>query len=142
MREETYTTHSEAETEELGRVLGTSLVPGSVVALSGNLGAGKTAFTRGIASALGIAEGVSSPTFTVVNEYLNGSVPLFHFDLYRLSGADEVYDIGWDDYLGRGGIIVAEWSERAPEIFHSEETIYVDISVGEFSQDRFVRVST
>ena len=91
------------------------LRPGDVVALYGNLGAGKTALTRGMARGLSIRESVSSPTFTVVNEYPDGDVPLFHFDLYRLKNADELYDIGWEDYLDRNGICVTEWSENVEE---------------------------
>ncbi|MDR0937588.1 MAG: tRNA (adenosine(37)-N6)-threonylcarbamoyltransferase complex ATPase subunit type 1 TsaE [Oscillospiraceae bacterium] len=136
----TFHTHSELETEAVGRGIALKLAPGAVIALSGELGAGKTAFTRGAASALG-SYNVSSPTFTIVNEYLGGTLPLFHFDFYRLSGEDEVYDIGWDDYLERGGIIIAEWSTRAPGIFNTEDTIYVDISIGEFSEDRVLRVT-
>jgi tRNA threonylcarbamoyladenosine biosynthesis protein TsaE len=133
-------THSELETEAVGRGIAAKLTPGSVIALSGDLGAGKTAFTRGAAAAFGI-DSISSPTFTVVNEYLDGTIPLFHFDLYRLNGEDDVYDIGWEDYLERGGVIIVEWSSRAPGIFNTEDTIYVDISTGEFSQDRVLRVN-
>ena len=106
-------THSEAETEALGERLIRCVPAGQVIALYGDLGAGKTALTRGMARGLRIRESVSSPTFTVVNEYLDGDVPLFHFDLYRLKNADELYDIGWEDYLDRGGICVTEWSENA-----------------------------
>ena len=85
------------------------------MALYGDLGAGKTALTRGMARGLSIRESVSSPTFTVVNEYPDGDVPLFHFDLYRLKNEDELYDIGWEDYLDRNGICVTEWSENVEE---------------------------
>ena len=102
--------HSEAETQELGSRLAKKLAPGALVALRGGLGAGKTAFTRGIADGLGITARVTSPTFTIVNEYA-GTPPLFHFDLYRLSGADELDTIGFYEYLDRGGVSVIEWSE-------------------------------
>ena len=103
--------HSEAETEALGRQLAGKLSPGSVVAYEGGLGMGKTAFTRGLAQGLGFTGRVTSPTFTIVNEY-EAPVPLFHFDLYRLSGPEDLFDIGWEDYLHRGGICAVEWSER------------------------------
>jgi tRNA threonylcarbamoyladenosine biosynthesis protein TsaE len=136
---EEYTTHSERETEQLGAKLAESLVRGDVLALSGELGAGKTALTRGLAAALGFTGNVSSPTFTLVNEYIGGRVPLFHFDLYRLEDSDAVLDIGWDDYLERGGVCVVEWSERASDLF-PEGTIYVDIRLGKLGEDRIVRV--
>ncbi len=107
-------THSEEETEALGERLGKCLPSGSVVALYGDLGAGKTALVRGMARGLELGEAVSSPTFTIVNEY-PGHPALFHFDLYRLKNAEELYAIGWEDYLDRDGICVTEWSENAEE---------------------------
>ena len=109
-------TKSEKETQEAGEKLVQKLAPGSVVAMYGDLGAGKTAFVRGMTRGLGINFPVSSPTFNVVNEY-PGKVPLFHFDMYRLGSADELFDIGWDDYLERGGICAVEWSENVEEAF-------------------------
>ena len=103
-------------TEALGRALAGRLQPGDIVAFYGDLGAGKTAFTRGLAAGLGIREMVTSPTYTIVNEYLSGNLPLFHFDMYRLSDADDLFDIGWEDYLARGGICAVEWSERVDEV--------------------------
>ena len=107
-------THSPEETEALGQRLAKCLPAGSVVALYGDLGAGKTAFVRGMARGLEIEESVTSPTFTIVNEY-PGDPPLFHFDMYRLKNAGELYDVGWEDYLDRGGICVTEWSENVEE---------------------------
>lgn len=107
-----YLSHSTEETEALGAALAARLRPGDVVAYHGGLGAGKTAFTRGLARGLGCAGRVSSPTFTLVNEH-QGRLPLFHFDLYRLGGEEELFDIGWEDYLDRGGVCAVEWSERA-----------------------------
>ncbi len=106
-------THSPEETEHLGMLLGGRLRPGDVVACFGGLGAGKTAFTRGVARGLDIRDAVTSPTYTLVNEYLTGRLPLFHFDLYRLSSEDELFEIGWEDYLDRGGVCCVEWSENA-----------------------------
>ncbi len=120
-----YLTHNEIETEALGETLARRLGPGDVVAYRGDLGAGKTAFTRGLARGLGCTGRVTSPTFTVVNEY-EGRLPLFHFDLYRLEGEDALYDIGWEDYLDRGGVCAVEWSERA-ETALPRETVWVSI---------------
>lgn len=110
-----FLTRSEMETEALGARLAERLTPGAVVACRGDLGVGKTAFTRGLARGLECRERVTSPTFTIVNEYEGGRLPLFHFDLYRLEGAEDLFDIGWDDYLDRGGVCAVEWSERAEE---------------------------
>ena len=118
--------HSVEETERFGEQLAASLPPGSVVAYTGALGMGKTAFTRGLAKGLGCRGRVTSPTFTVVNEY-DGKIPLFHFDMYRLGSSDELFDIGWEDYLDRGGVCAVEWSEQVAEAM-PPETVYVTIS--------------
>ena len=109
------TTHSADETQALGQKLASRLAPGDVIAFFGDLGAGKTAFTRGLAQGLGITDPVTSPTYTIVNEYLSGRIPLFHFDMYRLSSSDELFDIGWEDYLSRGGVCAVEWSENVED---------------------------
>ncbi|MCL2627120.1 MAG: tRNA (adenosine(37)-N6)-threonylcarbamoyltransferase complex ATPase subunit type 1 TsaE [Oscillospiraceae bacterium] len=123
----TIITKSELETVREGEKLGKTLKPGAVVALYGELGAGKTAFTRGLAQGLGINMSVSSPTFTIVNEYL-GDTALFHFDMYRLEKEDELFDIGWDDYHDRGGVCVVEWSEKVPGAF-PPDTITVRFNI-------------
>lgn len=122
----TYRTQSAAETEALGEKLARRLRGGEVIAFTGDLGAGKTAFTRGLARGLGITDRVTSPTFTIVNEYEGGRLPLFHFDMYRLSCSDELYDIGWEDYLARGGVCAVEWSEIVEDALESD-AIRVDI---------------
>ena len=127
------TTNSEDETIREGELLGRKLKPGAVVALYGDLGAGKTAFTRGLAAGLGICVCVSSPTFTIVNEY-PGKTPLFHFDMYRLEGENELFDIGWDDYLERGGVCAVEWSEKVPGVFPPDTIIVKMESLGESSR--------
>ena len=109
------TTHSADETQALGQKLASRLAPGDVIAYFGDLGAGKTAFTRGLAQGLGITDPVTSPTYTIVNEYLSGRIPLFHFDMYRLSSSDELFDIGWEVYLSRGGVCAVEWSENVED---------------------------
>ena len=116
--------HSEDETVALASKLVSFLRPGDIMVLTGKLGSGKTVFVRGLAQALGIDEKlVNSPSFTIVNEY-PGERPLYHFDLYRLEDADELYEIGWDEYLSRSGLIVVEWGEKA----------------GEFLTDRYYRI--
>lgn len=120
-----FITRSPQETERLGAALARYLLPGDVLAYTGDLGAGKTAFTRGLAAGLGITDRVTSPTYTVVNEYLSGRLPLFHFDMYRLHSADELFDIGWEDYLTRGGVCAVEWSENVEEAL--EDPIRVEL---------------
>lgn len=120
-----YLSHSEAETEALGERLGRVLHGGSVVAYQGGLGMGKTAFTRGLARGLGYTGRVTSPTFTIVNEYPS-AIPLFHFDVYRLADSDALFDIGWDDYLDRGGVCAVEWSENIADAL-PEDTVFVRI---------------
>ena len=114
-----FLTNSPGETEKLGEALAQRLRPGDVVAYRGDLGAGKTAFTRGLAKGLGVREPVTSPTYTIVNEYTSGRMPLFHFDMYRLHSADDLFDIGWEDYLERGGVCAVEWSENVEEALES-----------------------
>lgn len=122
MRFETY---SPEETEAVGAALAQKLTPGTVIAFQGDLGAGKTAFTRGLARGLGCNESVTSPTYTIVNEYLSGKMPLFHFDMYRLGCADDLFDIGWEDYLERGGVCAVEWSENVSDAI--EDAVMVTI---------------
>ena len=128
-----YITHSPLETEGVGAALAAVLRPGTVIAYRGDLGAGKTAFTRGLARGLGCQEIVTSPTYTIVNEYLGGRLPLFHFDMYRLASSDDLWDIGWEDYLERGGICAVEWSENVADAM--EDAICVTIEkLGEESR--------
>ena len=124
-----FLSHSTEETEHFGEMLAGKLRPGDVLAYTGSLGMGKTAFTRGLARGLGCRGRVTSPTFTIVNEY-EGKTPLFHFDMYRLGSSEELFDIGWDDYLARGGVCAVEWSERVSDEL-PEDTIFVDIARGE-----------
>lgn len=135
----TYITNSPAETEALGERLAGRLSPGAVVAYTGDLGAGKTAFTRGLARGLGVAEPVTSPTFTIVNEYESGRLPLFHFDMYRLGSSEELYDIGWEDYLSRGGVCAVEWSEIVDDALEPD-AIRVDLRRGDTEDQRRITI--
>lgn len=116
---ETFTTQNEEETIRLGEHFAQRLQPGDVVALYGDLGSGKTRFTKGISRGLGIRETVTSPTFVVVNEHLDGRMPLYHFDFYRIRTIAELDEIGFDEYINRAGVCVVEWAElirpRLPE---------------------------
>ncbi|HAL19681.1 MAG TPA: tRNA (adenosine(37)-N6)-threonylcarbamoyltransferase complex ATPase subunit type 1 TsaE [Ruminococcaceae bacterium] len=107
-----YITNSPEETEELGLKLAKSLKGGEVVAFRGGLGMGKTCFTRGLARGLGFKGDVTSPTFALINEYIGGRLPLYHFDMYRISGWEDLYSTGFFDYIEQGGVIAAEWSEN------------------------------
>lgn len=121
-----FVTNSPEETEALGMRLAAKLRPGTVIAYQGDLGAGKTAFTRGLARGLGADEPVTSPTYTIVNEYLTGRIPLFHFDMYRLRSADDLFDIGWEDYLDRGGVCAVEWSENVADALESPVQVLIE----------------
>ena len=128
-----FITNSPADTKAVGAALSRVLSPGTVIAYRGDLGAGKTAFTRGLARGLGYREPVTSPTYTIVNEYLGGRLPLFHFDMYRLHSSDDLWDIGWEDYLDRGGVCAVEWSENVDDAM--ENAVYITIEkLGEESR--------
>ncbi len=116
----------ESATEQLGASIAADLCGGSVLALTGELGAGKTRLTQAIVRALGGGDVVTSPTFTLVQEYREGRLPVFHFDFYRIENADEVIAAGWDDYLDEGGVVIAEWADKFPEIF-PEETVWWEL---------------
>ncbi len=120
-----FETGSFEETVELGKKLGYILRPGDVICLSGDLGTGKTALTNGIAKALGIDSYITSPTFTLVNEY-EGKYPLYHFDVYRIADADEMFDIGFEEYINGDGITIIEWGELISEILPDE---IIDIKI-------------
>ena len=131
-------THSPEQTEAVGRRMAEGLRPGDVIAYYGDLGAGKTAFTRGLAAGLGVTEPVTSPTYTIVNEYLSGRLPLFHFDMYRLGSAEELFDIGWEDYLARGGVCAVEWSENVEEALAGA----IRVTIAKDAADEDVRTIT
>ena len=122
-----FKTTSPEQTEKFGYELATSLCAGDVIALTGDLGAGKTCLTRGIAKGLGSTSHVSSPTFTIVNEYEGGRLLLFHFDTYRLGGSDDFIDAGLDEYFDRGGVCVIEWSSVIDDLL-PEDTVRIKIT--------------
>ena len=128
------------ETEQLGQALAEHLGPGTVVAFTGDLGAGKTAFVRGLARGLGIPDRVTSPTFTIVNEYEGGRLPLFHFDMYRLASSEELFDIGWEDYLARGGVCAVEWSENIADALEGD-LVQVDLRRGDGENERIITIT-
>lgn len=124
-----YNVSSPEQTEDIGKMLGEKLRDGGIrrafIAMRGEMGVGKTVFCRGFASVFGI-KGVKSPTYTIVNEY-RGDVRIYHFDLYRIDGSDDLASVGYDDYVMADGYCIAEWSERVPEEI-PEGAIYVEIS--------------
>ena len=126
-------TFSEKETRELGEKLGRLAAPGSIYTLTGDLGTGKTVFTQGFARGLGITEHVNSPTFTIVQEYDGGRLPLYHFDVYRIGDVSEMDEVGYEDYFYGGGVTLIEWSSLISEILPphvTEVTIEKDLSQG------------
>lgn len=133
-----FLTHSASQTERVGSGLAAQLRAGDVIAFYGGLGAGKTAFTRGLAAGLGVTDAVTSPTYTIVNEYLSGRLPLFHFDMYRLSSSEELFDIGWEDYLARGGVCAVEWSENVEDAL----TGAIRVTIETLADDPDARVIT
>ena len=120
-------THNEAETKELGFKIAQSAKAGNIYALIGDLGCGKTVFTKGFASGLGITDYVDSPTFTIVKEYDEGRLPLYHFDVYRVLDVEEMDDIGYDEYFFSDGVCLIEWANQVAELL-PPETIYIHIS--------------
>ncbi|MDE6732321.1 MAG: tRNA (adenosine(37)-N6)-threonylcarbamoyltransferase complex ATPase subunit type 1 TsaE [Oscillospiraceae bacterium] len=135
-----FITKSQDETRALAKRLAERLKPGDVILYTGDLGAGKTAFTKGLADCFGSTEQVTSPTFALVNEY-PAKIPIFHFDLYRISGFDDLYAIGFFDYLDRGGILAVEWSENAPELETELENV-IKVSIEKLGEnERKITVS-
>ena len=112
-------TESAEETSKIGEQLGMLLNKGNIVCLSGDLGAGKTAFTKGIAKGMGVEDYVTSPTYTIINEY-EGRLPLFHFDVYRLNDVEEMYELGYEEYFFGDGVVVLEWADIVRDIIPGE----------------------
>lgn len=116
------------EMEALGWTAGTQASGGAVFALVGDLGAGKTHWTKGLASGLGFDGVVTSPTFALAQEYRGGRLPAFHFDFYRIESAEELLAMGWDEYLDQGGVIIAEWADKFPDLL-PKQTVWLDFKV-------------
>lgn len=135
-----YCSHSVEETERIAAELGNTLCGGEVIAFTGGMGAGKTAFTRGLVSALGAGDVVSSPTFAIVNEYV-GRFSIEHFDMYRITSWDDLYSTGFFDYLDTDCIMVIEWSENIEEAL-PEDYIRVSIEPGETDEERLITIET
>ena len=134
-----FLTNSPEETEALGEKLSKKLVGGEVIAFKGGMGMGKTVFTRGLARGLGITRGVSSPTFAIVKEY-SGSLTVYHFDMYRISGGDDLYSCGFFDYLDGESVMMIEWSENIEE-YLPENTAYISISRTENENERIIEIN-
>ncbi|MGN0378419.1 MAG: tRNA (adenosine(37)-N6)-threonylcarbamoyltransferase complex ATPase subunit type 1 TsaE [Butyrivibrio sp.] len=122
----TIETNSQDETKKLGRAIGERLEAGDVVCLTGDLGVGKTVFVQGVAEGLGIEEGICSPTFTLIQEYYEGRLPLYHFDVYRIAGCTDMDELGYEEYFYGKGVCLVEWGELVRELF-PENSIYITI---------------
>lgn len=138
MREKTIYMKNEAETVGFGIELGQNAKPGTVIALTGDLGAGKTTLTKSIAKGLGIEDVITSPTFTIVKEYETGRLPLYHFDVYRIGDIDEMYELGYEEYFFGQGVCVVEWADLIDEIM-PEETLRINIEYGEKEGERIYK---
>ncbi len=134
----TITSHSPEETQSIASDLLSELPDNSVLALHGDLGAGKTCFVKGLAKALGIKQAITSPTFTIVNEYLQPS-PLYHIDLYRLGGPDEMFGLGFEEYFEKDGVKAIEWAERAGDLI-PEDAVHIDFWTGQMPEERVISV--
>ncbi len=130
----------EKQTKEFGLRLADRLVPGSIVALIGNLGTGKTALTKYIAEGLGIKETITSPTFTIVQEYYDGRLPLYHFDVYRINDVEEMFELGYEEYFFGKGVCIVEWADLISEII-PEDAIVINISYGENEGERIYEIT-
>ncbi len=133
-------THNEAETIEAGKVFAQQLIPGSVAALFGDLGSGKTRFAKGVSRGLGLNENVTSPTFTIVNEHIGGRLPLYHFDFYRLRSISELNEIGYDEYIFGNGVCVLEWADMIQERLPLKR-FDVRFVLGENENDRIITIT-
>ena len=131
---------NEQETKEFGKKLAESLEVGATIALIGDLGAGKTTLTKAIAAGLGVSEVLTSPTFTIVCEYDSGRLPLYHFDVYRVHDSEELFEIGFEDYLHRGGVCLIEWANLLEEGLLPENAMTIKMEYGEGETERILTI--
>ena len=131
---------NERETEDFGRELGAGAKAGTVIALIGDLGTGKTTLTKYIAAGLGVTEQVTSPTFTIIKEYRTGRIPLFHFDVYRIGDIDEMFEIGYEEYFFGDGICVIEWADLIEDLI-PEDAMTIRITRGESDEERVYEIT-
>ncbi len=131
---------STEDTKKLGAQLAENAVPGTVIALTGDLGAGKTTLTKAIAKGLGISETLTSPTFTIVCEYDSGRLPLFHFDVYRVHDSEDLFEIGFEDYMHKGGLCVIEWADLLEDGMLPEDAVRIRLSYGEDDDERIAEI--
>ena len=134
-------TKSAEETQKFGALLAERLEAGDVLLLRGPLGAGKSELTRGLARGLGVTETVTSPSFTILNVYESGRCPLYHFDWYRLEDAEEIFELGMDEYLGGDGVAVVEWPEKCPEAIPEKYTEVIITAAGEEKREFRIKKS-
>ena len=139
MKEKTYLLKNTKDTLSLGKRIAKGLKPGAVIALTGPLGAGKTTLAQAIARGLCVTERMASPTFTIVQEYRSGRLPLFHFDVYRVSDPDELFEIGFDEYLHAGGVCLVEWADLIEDVM-PEGTVWIRLEYGETEDERVCTV--
>jgi tRNA threonylcarbamoyladenosine biosynthesis protein TsaE len=131
---------SEAETAAFGRELAVAATPGTVIALIGDLGTGKTTLTKAIAEGLGVTETVTSPTFAIIKEYESGRMPLYHFDVYRIGGAEDMYALGFEEYFYGDGLTVVEWADRVEELL-PPRAIVIRLDYGQNENERVIDAS-
>ena len=139
LKEKTYVLKSTKDTLSLGKRIAKGLEPGAVIALTGPLGAGKTTLAQAIARGLCVTERMASPTFTIVQEYRSGRLPLFHFDVYRVSDSDELFEIGFEEYLHAGGVCLIEWADLIEDVM-PENTVWIRMEYGEEEDERVCTV--
>ena len=132
---------SEKETEQIGEAIGRAAEPGTVVALIGDLGTGKTTLTKSIARGLGVTEIVTSPTFNIIREYKSGRIPLYHFDVYRIGDPDEMFELGYEEYFYGDGICVVEWADIIEELL-PEDAVIIRIERGADEEEREYRIES
>lgn len=140
MTEQVIKVRNEEETAAFGRKLAESLAPGTVIALTGDLGTGKTTLTKAIAAGLGIGETITSPTFTIVKEYRSGRLPLYHFDVYRIGDEDEMFELGYEEYFYGEGVSVVEWADLIEDLI-PEDAVRIAIEYGDSEGERIYRCS-